>query len=120
LFTRQNREYPELARTPPWRRGVGGSWKRAQIVEMVAAMVAPLLLPKNPLTAKETKVGKAVYVIAFLPVTVIYMLPIVLIARLATIVLVIFFLLGVAALVSFQAGSGFHFGSLPIQAHHVT
>jgi hypothetical protein len=94
-------------------KGVEGSRKRAQIVEMVATMVAPLLLPKNPLIAQETKVGKAVYVTAFLPVTVIYMLPIVLIARLATLVLVIFFLLGAAALVSFQAGSEFHFGSLP-------
>ena len=97
-------------------KGVEGSRKRAQIVEMVA----PLLLPKNPLIAQETKVGKVVYVTAFLPVTVIYMLPIVLIARLATLVLVIFFLLGAAALVSFQTGSEFHFGSLPVQAHHVT
>jgi hypothetical protein len=83
---------------------------------MVAAMVAQLLL----LIAQETKVGKVVYVTAFLPVTVIYMLPIVLISRLATLVLVIFFLLGAAALVSFQAGSEFHFGSLPVQAHHIT
>ena len=89
------------------------------IVEMVATMVAPLLLPKNPLIAQETKVGKAVYVTAFLPVPVIYMLP-TLTARIATLVLVIFFLLGEAALVSFQARSEFHFGSLPVQAHHVT
>jgi hypothetical protein len=101
-------------------KGVEGSRKRAQIIEMVATMVAPLLLPKNPLIAQETKVGKAVYVNAFLPVTVIYMLPIVLITGLATLVLVIFFLLGAPALVSFQAGSEFHFGSLPVQAHHVT
>jgi hypothetical protein len=73
-------------------KGVEGSRKRAQIVEMVATMVAPLLLPKNPLIAQETKVGKAVYATAFLPATVIYLLPIVLIARLATLVLVIFFL----------------------------
>jgi hypothetical protein len=101
-------------------KGVEASRKCAQIVEVVATMVAPLLLPKNPLIAQETKVGKAVHVTAFLPVTVIYMLPIVLIARLATLVLVIFFLLGAAALVSLQAGSEFHLGSLPAQAHHVT
>ena len=68
---------------------------------MFATMVAPFLLPKHPLVAQEAKVSKAIHAAIFFSVAVIYMLPIILTVRHVTVILIVFFLLRAAALVSF-------------------